>query len=425
MNLHYKAAFEFYDFGWRLALPWLKLNHRLTDGYHERALKDKLPDAADLWIQAASVGESFLALEILEAFKFRNPVRILLTSNTRQGFDILKREIIRHIGDSSSIQAAVRYFPFDRPSIMSAAVAAIRPKLTVLLETEIWPGLLLALKTQGCKSMIVNGRITAKSFKRYHLWPSIWQHLRPDRVLAISTADADRYRRLFGPDGIDLMNNIKFDRVASPDSGESDQSGIASVLPSDLPTVILASVRQEEEQQVKNMLQEINRKRPQAVVGLFPRHIQRLQFWQDTLTRLNLPWVLRSKILTPVSAGTVVIWDTFGELISTYRVAQSAFIGGSLAPLGGQNFLEALISGVIPVTGPSWENFYWVGPEIIEADLLKVAGDWQQAAALLLQNIDAPRPREEVIKAAHRFLKTRQGGTDQACRQIEAMLFGE
>ncbi len=106
-----------------------------------------------------------------------------------------------------------------------------------------------------------------------------------------------------------------------------------------------------------------------------------------------------------------------------YRQAQSAFVGGSLAPLGGQNFLEAPISGVIPVIRPSWENFAWVGQEIIDAGLLRVADDWRQAAALILQDMDAPRPRAAVIEAAKQFFETRQGGTDKAWRQIETMLF--
>jgi 3-deoxy-D-manno-octulosonic-acid transferase len=124
-----------------------------------------------------------------------------------------------------------------------------------------------------------------------------------------------------------------------------------------------------------------------------------------------------------VPAGTVILWDTFGELISAYCQARSAFVGGSLAPLGGQNFLEALVAGIVPVIGPSWENFTWVGQKIIDAGLLRVAGDWRQAAALILQDMDAPQPRAAVIETAHQFFKTRRGGTDQACRQIEAILF--
>lgn len=423
MNLFHKTAFGFYDLSWRIALPWLKLNQRLAQGYDQRVLNGDPPGAADLWIQAASVGESFLALEILKNLQVRQPLKILLTSNTRQGVDILEQALPGLVVDRNPVQMAVRYFPFDKPSIMAAAAAAIRPKLTVLLETEIWPGLLLALKAQGCRIIIVNGRITAKSLKRYLLWPSIWRSLRPDKVLAISAADADRFGRLFGRDGVARMPNIKFDRMASSGSAGVDLNRMESILPAGDPFVVFASVRREEESEVKKLVLEIARRRPRAVMGLFPRHVQRLEYWQDALTRSKRPWILRSAVCSPVPAGSVVIWDTFGELMPAYCRAQAAFIGGSLAPLGGQNFLEAIINGVAPVIGPSWENFAWVGEAIIEAGLLRVAEDWQQAAALILKDLEAPRPRSAVMDDARQFFETRRGGTARACRQIEAMLF--
>jgi 3-deoxy-D-manno-octulosonic-acid transferase len=423
LNLLHKTAFGFYNFSWSVALPWLRLNHRLADGYQQRALKDKLPGAADLWIQAASVGESFLALEILKTLRVKQPIQILLTANTRQGIDILAQALPRPISDQNQIQTAVRFFPFDKPSIMAAAVAVIRPKLMVLLETEIWPGLLLALKSHRCNIIIVNGRITEKSLQRYHLWPSIWQTLRPDKILAISPADADRFGRLFGPVDVDVMANIKFDRMAPGSSVADNHTEVKSVLPAGFPLVVFASVRQEEESEVKKLVHEIAHNRPQIVMGLFPRHLQRVKFWQDALSQLGMLWVLRSAVSNPVSAGTVILWDTFGELMPAYRLAHAAFVGGSLAPLGGQNFLEALMGGVIPVIGPSWENFAWVGQEMIDAGLLRVAKDWRQTAALILQDLNAPRSRTAVIERAHQFLTKRRGGTDQACRQIEAMLF--
>jgi 3-deoxy-D-manno-octulosonic-acid transferase len=422
MNLFYKTAFGFYNFSWSIALPWLRLNHRLSEGYYQRTLKDKLPGTAELWIQAASVGESFLALEILKSLRMPQPIQILLTANTRQGIDILNQTQQRRAINRNQIQTTVRYFPFDKPSIMATAVAAVRPKLMVLLETEIWPGLLLALKAKGCKIIIVNGRLTEKSLQRYLLWPSIWQTLRPDKVLAISPADADRFGRLFGPKGVDVMVNIKFDRMAPSISVSDDHTAIESILPRDIAFVVFASIRHEEESEVKKLIREISRNRPQIVMGVFPRHIQRVKFWQDGLTKLGIRWVLRSAVSNPVSAGTVILWDTFGELMSAYRLAQSAFVGGSLAPLGGQNFLEALISGVIPVIGPSWENFAWVGQGIVDTGLLRVADDWRQTAALILQDLDTPRPRAPVIERVYQFIKTRQGGTEQACRSIEAML---
>ena len=305
---------------------------------------------------------------------------------------------------------------------MRKAVAAIRPAVMVLLETEIWPGLLRALDQHNCKTIIVNGRITDKSLKRYLLWPSIWPKFRPARVLAISPADADRFKQLFGPDGIEIMPNIKFDRVASATTTVDDQNTIKDLLPSVSTFAVLASVRRQEEPLVKQIMIEIFRRRPETVIGLFPRHLHRIRSWQETLNQAGIRWSLRSQAQTPATAGTVIIWDTFGELLQAYQLCKSAFVGGSLAPLGGQNFLEALICGTRPVIGPSWENFIWVGTEIIDAGLLRVAGNWQEVAALLLKDMESSPPRDAIINRSLAFIRKRQGGAEKACRAITALM---
>ena len=103
-------------------------------------------------------------------------------------------------------------------------------------------------------------------------------------------------------------------------------------------------------------------------------------------------------------------------------LAKGAFVGGSLAPLGGQNFLEPLMCGIIPVIGPSWENFAWTGQEIVEKGLLKVAANWLEVVHFLVEILEGPHPSENVRRAALRYLKNRQGGTDKACRLIAEYL---
>ncbi len=421
-KLLHKAAFAVYDFSWRLVLPWLRFNRRLAEGYDQRVLKAQPSSRAELWIQAASVGESLLAVEILKRLEAQPVTRVLLTANTRQGIDILERAVPEINESRPNIHAAVRYFPFDKPSLMTAAVERTRPKVVVLLETEIWPGLLRALKDRGCRIMIINGRITAKSLKRYRLWPSIWRHLCPDTIMATSAPDAKRFGRLFGRQDIDVMPNIKFDRLAPSNESIDLHINLRSILPPDHPFVVLASVRREEESDVLRIVHEVARDPSQPTIGVFPRHIHRLDFWQDSLPELGLPWALRSIVSDSLPAGTVILWDTFGELMPAYQLARSAFVGGSLAPLGGQNFLEALVCGVIPVIGPSWSNFAWVGQEIVDAGLLKIAEDWRQVVALMRADIKAPHSRNAVKDKAQQFLMPRQGGTRRACRQIEAML---
>jgi 3-deoxy-D-manno-octulosonic-acid transferase len=133
---------------------------------------------------------------------------------------------------------------------------------------------------------------------------------------------------------------------------------------------------------------------------------------------------LRSAAKPTIAGGTVVLWDTFGELSLAYQSAAAAFVGGSLAPLGGQNFLEPLVCGIRPVIGPSWENFTWVGPEIIRPGLVRIAADWQAAADLLVQDLQSPLARETVQKTALAYIRERQGGTALVCRAINEMLPG-
>ena len=402
----------------------LRLNHRLADGYDQRILKKKLPKA-DLWIQAASVGESYLACEILKNLRLSYPIKVIVTTNTHQGLEILERSIIDIIKDHRELSVSVAYFPFDKPSIMKKAVRQVCPKIMVLLESEIWPGLLSALKQHGCITIIMNGRITQKSLRRYLAWPSIWRTIRPDKIFAISEKDASRFAKLFGFNKVKVIPNIKFDRFSYTESLSDTSDTLELIIAPGACLIILGSVRQEEEPAVEKIILDIRRRQPNTVIGLFPRHLQRITYWENALDNLSIPFILRSNAKTYVQPGTVILWDTFGELNFAYRHSKAAFVGGSLSPLGGQNFLEALTSGVVPVIGPSWENFYWVGDEIIKHGLVRIASDWREVADILIENTKKPSSHEDVFNKALIYLKKCQGGTAQTCSIITEILIME
>jgi 3-deoxy-D-manno-octulosonic-acid transferase len=305
---------------------------------------------------------------------------------------------------------------------METAVSNICPKTMVLLESEMWPGLLGALKKYGCKILIINGRITTKSLTRYLVWPSLWHTLRPDKILAISENDAKRFATLFGSEYVNVMPNMKFDRVSRAEPEPCIRNPLEKILRPGTPLLVLGSVRREEEPFVEKIIIDINRRRPKTVIGLFPRHMHRIKYWEKALDRLAISWTLRSKAKNHVPSGTVILWDIFGELTLAYELSKAAFVGGSLAPLGGQNFLEALTSGVIPVIGPSWENFAWVGREIVEQGLVRNAADWKEVVDVLVKDMEKSPTHEQVREAALRYVKDRQGGTIRACRLIAEFL---
>jgi len=292
----------------------------------------------------------------------------------------------------------------------------------VLLESEMWPGLLTALKKYGCKTLIINGRITSKSLTRYLLWPSLWSDLRPDKILAISEGDAKRFAMLFGKEHVDIMPNMKFDRIGRTKTISYERNPLNQILRPDASLLVFGSIRREEESAVEKIIVNLHQRHPGTVIGLFPRHMHRIKSWEKALDRMAIPWTLRSQTQEQVPPGTVILWDTFGELTLAYELSKAAFVGGSLAPLGGQNFLEALTCGVAPVIGPSWENFFWVGPEIVTQSLVRNAANWKEAADILAESLQKPLSRERVREQALKYVKDRQGGTEKACQLIVELL---
>jgi len=416
-----KSAFFIYDLCWKMIMPVLRLNNRLAEGFGQRTLKTNMPSKADLWIQAASAGEAYLAEAIIHKFKFDRPVKVLLTSGTRQGVDILQRSI-NAVPRENNIIGHASFFPFDQPAVMEKAVKIINPEVMILLESEMWPGHLHALKKYRCRTIIINGRMTGKSLGKYLLWKSFWNSIKPDMIYAISKEDADRFGKLFGSETVEVMPNIKFDRFGNNDTESSFQNPIEKIITRDTPFIVLGSVREKEEHLVEKIILDILERKPETIIGLFPRHMHRIKHWNEAMDRMNIKWALRTNTAERAVKGSVILWDTFGELVHAYKYAGAAFVGGSLAPLGGQNFLEALTCGITPVIGPSWDNFSWVGREIVDEGLLRVAGDRQGVSDALVEIMENPPSREKVISATGKYMKSRQGGSAFTCRIIEGLL---
>ncbi len=407
-----------YDAAWKAALPFLKKNSRLKGRFRQRTLQENDLKPADIWIQASSLGESNLTKKIVETYEPYRPVRILMTSATDQGLSVLETHDRWNLSDRVNVYSAC--FPFDSPAVMKKATETIKPRVMVLLETEIWPGLISVLKQRGVKILMLNGRLREKSLSRYRLYSSAWPLLKPDRILAVSEENAGRFRRLFGKGNIGVMPNIKFDQV-SIDHDSNSENPLKTAFGSN-SVITLGSTRREEESQIEHIITTIRKRRPDTVIALFPRHMHRIAHWQSVLNRMNADWTLRSETASEIRPGRIVLWDVIGELTYAYALSHAVFIGGSLAPLGGQNFLEALSRGVIPVMGPSWENFAWVGKAIIRRGLVRLATDETDAANKLIKYLETPVPRKTVKKAALKYFEHRRGGTVIACDTVNSHL---
>jgi 3-deoxy-D-manno-octulosonic-acid transferase len=194
--------------------------------------------------------------------------------------------------------------------------------------------------------------------------------------------------------------------------------------------VLLASVRREEEEALCPALRMLMQQDRPLCVALAPRHMERTAFWAARLRELAgaCGWRALSrsamKAQENLTSKAVVLWDVFGELQALYARADAAFVGGSLAPLGGQNFMEASAAGVVPVIGPSWSNFAWVGREFFDAHLgIRISGAPELAPALLRQ-LELAETRDAVRARFHAYLAPRQGGARAMAEYLLALCSG-
>lgn len=383
-------------------------------------MRDTAVGPFDLWIQAASGGESMLTSMVVEGLTTllanNKKFRILLSSGTKQGIDSLTRGCDT-LPSGKNLDITVCYFPFDAPCLMEKAFSQFSPKLAVIVETELWPGFLITAKKNNIPVLLINGRMSEKSFGSYKYFSNFFKKYGPKKVLAISPLDRERFSRIVGPDKVSLISNIKFDRIVPPKELPI-HNPIHDILSKGSPFLLLGSIRKEEEEKILTTIVHIQKVRPGLTIGLFPKHIERADTWIQLLTKARITAVKRSATKVCQPPGVVIVWDIFGELAGAYALAKAAFVGGSLENLGGQNFLEPLVFGLKPIIGPYWKNFAWVGRDILASGLVREVRDEKELVTELLKAIDTDVRKEKVISQVHDFFQPRKGGTQQVCQQI-------
>ncbi|MCD4742863.1 MAG: 3-deoxy-D-manno-octulosonic acid transferase [Desulfobacteraceae bacterium] len=425
-----KVIFNLYNFAWKIVLPFLKISSTFKESYNSRTSSNCF-NKTDIWIHGASGGEAYVAIEILKNLSPSKPLKILYTATTVQGLKIMG-SFCKSPECHPNIACKITWFPFDMPKIIEKIVLKTCPKIMVLLETELWPGLLYMLKKHKIKTVIINARLSAKSYTRYLKTKFIWQKISPEAILATSTKDTRRYINIFASDTIvNTMPNIKFDSIPTAnETGQGSIGSIAAILHPDTPLSILASIRKEEETHLKNILQYLNKNFPDQIIAIFPKHIQRIKHLSGMLDKLafeldpelKFKWQLRSKIDSQMNKRTIILWDTFGELKQAYAYAVTAFVGGSLEPLGGQNFLEPVVCGAATVTGPYLNSFKWVDKEIFESKLVFKAQSALQVGEFMVEKLKNPPDKKELQKAGGEYIQKNQGGTAMAVELIKNIL---
>ncbi len=408
---------------------WLysRLSGRYYDGIGQRLglypeTQDRQPGGSPrIWLHAASVGEVSAAAAIIDALVSLVPeCSIVLSTTTEHGLAYAKEKL--------KTGATCIYLPVDFIVSVKKALAFFKPDVLVCLETEIWPNLFVQAKKMGIKTVIVNGRISVRSIKKYLLIrPLIRETLKCiDLFSMIRKEDADRIRKIGASrDRIHVNGNAKFDFLGHKGDPHIKRTvrklyGITG----NEPVFVAGSVRSPEEKIILKAYFDVRESFPETLLIIAPRHLERSAIIRDAALNIGLSCQFRTDLDKKGSLRTapVVVLDTMGELQAAYSAASIAFCGGSLAPLGGQNVLEAAAWGRPVLYGPSMEDF------LDAKELLSDNGggievkDGQELAEKVKFYLRTPELAEAAGKAAKKAVVENSGAAQRHASLIKKIL---
>jgi 3-deoxy-D-manno-octulosonic-acid transferase len=414
-----------YNVGLLLALAvgapvWL-LRPRWREGLRERLgggaarVGHALGGRQQVWVHAVSVGEVVAISRLVEELDARlGRGSVAISTTTRTGQQLARDRF-----------GAARcfYFPIDLPWVVRGAFRALRPRLLVLAESELWPNVLAECAGQRMPVVVVNARVSDRSLPRYERLRRWWRPFLEmlTLVLAQSAEDARRFVAIGVPEGrVRVGGNLKFD-VRPPRSTELIEE-LRRQLPGNTKLLVAGSTLEDEERVLLEAWPAICARTPNAVMVLAPRHPERFARVAALARERKSLLVERSAWRgEPVPAGSVFLLDSIGELGSMYGLATVAFVGGSLVPAGGHNPLEPARCAVPVLMGPHYENFRDAIGLLRDADALRVVerAKLGEAIAELLADTNAAaamgrRGKEAVEKQA--------GATERAVNAVVRLL---
>jgi 3-deoxy-D-manno-octulosonic-acid transferase len=373
---------------WRMATT-----QKYREGLSERIgkvpawLKSQAAGSPIIWVHAVSVGEVLAVSRLISELDTTLPgFHVLISTTTRTG-QALARE---RFGPNR-----VFYCPLDLPWAVSAYLNALKPRMLVLAETEFWPNLLAGCFRRNIPVMVVNARISDRSWPRYRALRSLWEPFlsRISRALAQTETDAERLRAIgLVPDRVIVSGNLKFDVRAAQ---EAEATRLIRELGPGLRFLVAGSTLDGEEAALLDTWRQLGGANADLALVLAPRHPERFNAVESLLEKSGISWTKRSSwkdraisSLSQIRPGQIVLLDTIGELASIYSLAAVAFIGGSLFPAGGHNPLEPAQFAVPIVMGPHYANFRALTDDLRAHDAIRIAAKGELASTLcgLLSN---------------------------------------
>ena len=370
-----------------------------------------------VWVHAVSLGETLAAAALIDALRIERPgMRLLLTHGTATGREA-GRALLR-AGDHQT------WLPYDTPGATRRFFAQFRPAVGVLMETEVWPHLLLAAKDAGVPMVLANARLSAKSFARGRRLNAVLRPAIDSVALVLAQTDDDAQRiRASGAHAVEVCGNLKYDLTPEPDL-LAQGAAWRALVPRD---VVLAAITREGEEAL--LLEAWARQAPPgALLLIVPRHPQRFDEVAALVRAAGLSLARRSAWgdTPPAEARRVQVWlgDSMREMALYYASARVALLGGSFAPLGGHNLIEAAACGCPLVMGPSTFNFSEAAQLSLASGASLRVADMAQGVARVNDLLGDPDRLAALSANALGFAAQHRGAARRMAQRIVALLRG-
>ena len=375
-----------------------------------------------IWVHAVSVGEALSVRAIAAELKARYPgLRLFVSTTTIAGQQVAVRDIKE--------ADATFYFPIDLGVIVRRTLRLVKPRLLIVMETELWPNLLRECRRRGVRTMMANGRISNRSYPRYRLvrpfMRRVLAHI--DRFCVQDRESADRLLDL-GADAarVQVTGNLKFDSLQA--AGQLDERGVHRVLryfrvPEDRPVIVAGSTMKGEEPMVLEAFERLRTPERRPLLVIAPRHPGRFDEVERLAREEGLTVARRTQLdIDSSPAADVVVLDTIGELAHLYRVATAVFVGGSLVPTGGHNILEPAVYGKPILFGPHMHNFREIADSFLAAGAAIQVKDGGELAAALEDLLADEERRSRLGAAALGIIEANRGARERTLAAIAAVL---
>lgn len=357
-------------------------------------------------VHAVSVGEVLAGRKFVNEIIKRFPdYQVLITCTTQTGSATIKKIY----GNSVKHQ----YLPFDLKFCLKRFIKNWQPEITFILETEIWPNLINLLHKQRRKVFLVNGRLSEKSFQRYKLYLPILGDVfsKLDYIICQGKRDLERFVELgVDKEKVKMDYSFKFDSISLLEKKDKPESDV-----SEKKIIICASTHEPEEKILVDAFEILDNK--DVILILAPRHPERVSKIFKEIKRRGINQSLFSKNKLKIDfTKKINLIDEIGHLEDLFSLADIAFIGGSLIPRGGQNFLEAVKFSLPISSGKSFYNFQEIAEDLIDMDILKIADSAEELKDIWEKQLSSES--ERFSQKTETYLKERQGASLRAFEHL-------